>query len=179
MDDARSAICNHAAEPGSCTPMDLRRRRILDESSGQPKNCNYGGGASVECAWIAGLGAEVTARLALRFSHRLSGDHAVLEMDEDECGLGDVAYLAGTHRDVLEGSPAFAKKREASFAEAAQRTEQGVSGAGIDVRARSRLWAASPGCGRRDLRLRSRDRPGTACPSDKGARWGGPVRGRQ
>ena len=88
----------------------------------------------------------------------------MFEMDEDECGFGNVAYLAGAHHDVLEDFPAFAEKGEASFAEAAQGTEQGVSRAGIDTE-----FGAVFG-----LFHRSMD----AVPSDMGARCRGPVRGR-
>src|ERR1035441_2388591 len=64
------------------------------------------------------------------FSQRLSGDHLVLELDEDEGGLGNVADLAGAERDALEGPPALGQQGEAPLAEAAQRAQQGVAGAG-------------------------------------------------
>lgn len=41
---------------------------------------------------------------SLRFSHRLSGDHSVFEMDEGECGFGDAAYLAGAAVADPEGT---------------------------------------------------------------------------
>ena len=58
-------------------------------------------------------------KTSLRFSQRLLGDHAVFEMDEDECGFGDVADSAGAEGDVLEGAPALGEQGEAAFAEAA------------------------------------------------------------
>ena len=38
---------------------------MFDKSSGQPQDCNHGIGASVECTWIPGSGAEVAARRSL------------------------------------------------------------------------------------------------------------------
>jgi hypothetical protein len=58
--------------------MDPWRRGISDESSGQPKNCNYGVGASVECAWIARLGAEVTARRRLIDLYFFGGNEQIV-----------------------------------------------------------------------------------------------------
>jgi hypothetical protein len=44
----------------------------------EAKNCNYGGGASVECAWIAGLGAEVTVRRGLIDLYFFGGNEQVV-----------------------------------------------------------------------------------------------------
>src|SRR5438094_829173 len=54
-------------------------------------------------------------------------------MGEDEGGAGDVADFAGAGGDVLEGAPALVEQGEPAFAQAAQRTLDGVAGAGIDV----------------------------------------------
>src|SRR5258706_14930992 len=55
-------------------------------------------------------------------------------MGQDECGAGDVADLARTGGDVLEGAPAAGKQGKSAFTQAAQRTQDGVAGAGIDVK---------------------------------------------
>lgn len=57
----------------------------------------------------------------------------MLELDEDEGGLGDVADLAGAEHDALEGAPALGHQGEASLAQAAQRAQQRVAGTGIYV----------------------------------------------
>lgn len=53
-------------------------------------------------------------------SQRVSGESAVLEMREYECGFDDVANLAGAGGEVPQGAPAAGEQGEASFAEAAQ-----------------------------------------------------------
>ena len=71
-------------------------------------------------------------------------------MGEDEGGAGDVADLAGAGGDVLEGVPALGEQGEPVFAEAAQRAEDGVAGAGTNIEfppARGRLtgiWMPMP-----------------------------------
>jgi len=59
----------------------------------------------------------------VRFSQRLSGDHLVLDLREDECGFDDVAYLGRADGDVPEGAPAFLQEGEAAFALVAQAAE--------------------------------------------------------
>ena len=54
-------------------------------------------------------------------------------MGQDQGGSGDVADLAGAGGDVLEGAPAAREQGEPAFPQAAQRAEQGVAGAGIDI----------------------------------------------
>ena len=63
----------------------------------------------------------------------ISFDVAIFEMGQDQGGAGDVAGLAGAGGDVLEGAPAAGDQGEPAFAQAAQRAEQGVVGAGIDI----------------------------------------------
>src|SRR5579875_2173956 len=63
------------------------------------------------------------------FSRRISCDHLVLELDEDEGSGGDGADSAGADHDVLEGALALGWQGEAAVAAAAQR----VAGAGIEV----------------------------------------------
>ncbi|GLY69011.1 hypothetical protein Atai01_56300 [Amycolatopsis taiwanensis] len=41
----------------------------------------------------------------IEVSQQLSGESAVLEMGEDECGLDGRTELAGAGGDVLEGAP--------------------------------------------------------------------------
>jgi hypothetical protein len=57
----------------------------------------------------------------------------VLELDEDEGGLGDVADLAGAEHDALERTPALGHQGEAPLAQAAQRAQQRVAGAGVNI----------------------------------------------
>ena len=54
-------------------------------------------------------------------------------MDENECGSGDVGDSAGAESDVLQGAPALGEQGEPAFAEAAQGSQQGVAGAGVEV----------------------------------------------
>ena len=54
-------------------------------------------------------------------------------MGEDQGGPGDIADLARAGGDVLEGPPAASEQGESAFAQAAQRAEQCVAGAGIDI----------------------------------------------
>jgi hypothetical protein len=61
---------------------------------------------------------------------RLSFDHLVLELDEDERGFGDVADPARAGGD-MQGGPALGEQREAAFTEAAQRPDQGVAGPAV------------------------------------------------
>jgi hypothetical protein len=67
----------------------------------------------------------------LRFSQRLSVDHFVLELDEDERSFGDVADLAGTERDPLQGPPPLGHQREAAFALVTQGPQQRITGFGV------------------------------------------------
>jgi hypothetical protein len=50
---------------------------------------------------------------SLTFSQRLSDDHLVLELREDECGFRDDADAGGADGDVLEGVPALFQEGEA------------------------------------------------------------------
>jgi hypothetical protein len=52
----------------------------------------------------------------------------VLELDEDERGFGDVGDPARAGGNVLQGGPSLGEQREAAFAEAAQRPDQGIAG---------------------------------------------------
>ena len=54
-------------------------------------------------------------------------------MGQDEGGAGDIADLARAGGDVLEGAPGAGEQGEPAFAQAAQRAEQRVAGAGIDI----------------------------------------------
>ncbi|HYA52475.1 MAG TPA: FtsK/SpoIIIE domain-containing protein, partial [Streptosporangiaceae bacterium] len=69
----------------------------------------------------------------MRFSQRLSGDHLVLELHEDEDGFGDVADRGRADADVLHGAPALLHQREAAFALVAQGSEQRVAGFRVNV----------------------------------------------
>ena len=51
--------------------------------------------------------------MSMRFSQRLSRDHLVPELDEDEAGLGDVAHLARAEHDALEGATSLGHQGEA------------------------------------------------------------------
>src|SRR5947209_13587445 len=72
----------------------------------------------------AGLKRTKALGRTLRFSQRLSGDHLVLDLRENECGFHDVAYLGRADGDVLEGAPAFLQKGEAAFALVAEAAEE-------------------------------------------------------
>jgi hypothetical protein len=74
------------------------------------------------------------------FPQRLSRDHLVLELDEDEGGLGDVADLSRAERDALQGASALGHQSEAPFAQAAQRAQQRVAGPGIQVKLPAACW---------------------------------------
>jgi hypothetical protein len=71
----------------------------------------------------------------------ISFEVAVLELGKDKRGAGDVADFAGAGGDVLEGAPAAGEQGEPAFAQVAQGTLDGVSGAGIDVQ-----FKAAGGC---------------------------------
>jgi len=62
----------------------------------------------------------------LRFSQRLSADHLVLDLCEDECGHCDGADRGRVGGDVAEGAPTFLEKGEATFSLVAQAAEQDV-----------------------------------------------------
>jgi len=66
-------------------------------------------------------------------AQRLSADHLVLKLREEECGLGDIAYLGGIDGDVLNGLPSLGHEREAAFALVAEAAEQRVTGFRVDV----------------------------------------------
>src|SRR4051794_38608584 len=51
----------------------------------------------------------------LKFSQRLSADHLVFELHQDERGFGDVADRGRADHDVLQGAPALGHEREAAF----------------------------------------------------------------
>ena len=61
----------------------------------------------------------------------------MLELDEDEGGLGDVADFSGAEHDALECAPALGHQGEAPFAQAAQ---QRVAGPGIQVKLPAACW---------------------------------------
>src|SRR5260370_41141626 len=67
------------------------------------------------------------------FPQQLSRDHLVLELDEDEGGLGDVADFSWAEHDALEGPPALGQQGEAAFAQAAQRAQQRVDLCGANL----------------------------------------------
>lgn len=69
----------------------------------------------------------------MKFSQRLSFDHLVLELDEDEGGVGDVADQARADGDILQGGSALGEQREDAFAEAAQRPDQGIAGPAVSL----------------------------------------------
>src|SRR5205814_4800374 len=77
--------------------------------------------------------AAAKPRRAMRFSQRLSDDHLVLELHEDEDGFGDVADRGRANADVLHGAPALLHQGEAAFALVAQGSEQRVTGFRVDV----------------------------------------------
>jgi hypothetical protein len=54
-------------------------------------------------------------------------------MGQDERSPGDIADHAGAGGNVLQGASAAGERREPAFPHAAQGTEQGVAGAGIDI----------------------------------------------
>ena len=70
---------------------------------------------------------------ATEVSQRLSFDHFVLKLDEDERGLGDGADSAGAGGGMLESAPALGEQRKAALAETAGAADEGVAGAGIDI----------------------------------------------
>jgi hypothetical protein len=85
-------------------------------------------------------------------------------MGEDQGGPDDIADLAGAGGDVLQGSPAASEQGEPALAQAEQRAEQRVAGAGIDIE-------VPPVCG-----LPDRDMNADACAVISGsARAGSPV----
>jgi hypothetical protein len=79
------------------------------------------------------------------FSQRLSRDHLVLELDENEGGLVDVADFSGADRDVLEGPPALGHQGEAPLAQASKRAQQRVTGPGIQIKFPAACWLPDRG----------------------------------
>ena len=71
--------------------------------------------------------------VTMRFSQRLSADHLVLELHEDEDGFCDVADRCRAEHDVLQGAPPLGHQREAAFALVAQGAQQRVTGFRIDI----------------------------------------------
>jgi hypothetical protein len=60
----------------------------------------------------------------------------VLELDQDEDGLGYVADLAGAEHHPLQSPPPLGYQREAAFALAAHGAEQCVVGSGVRIELR-------------------------------------------
>ena len=79
---------------------------------------------------------------------RLSADHLVLELHEDERGSGDVADRGRAEADLLDGAPPLGHQREAALSLVAQGSQQRVAGSRTDVEFRPRR-ASSPGRARR------------------------------
>ena len=69
----------------------------------------------------------------MRFSQRLSADHLVLDLREDECCHCDGADRGRVGGDVPEGAPAFLQEGEAAFSLVAQAAEQDVAGDRVDT----------------------------------------------
>ena len=69
----------------------------------------------------------------LTFSQRLSGDHAVFELGENQRRLCDLSDFARADSDVLKSRPPLAKEGEPALAQAAQRAQQRVAGPGVKV----------------------------------------------
>jgi hypothetical protein len=69
----------------------------------------------------------------MRFSQRLSADHLVLELCEDEHGFADVADRGRADADVLDGAPSLGHQREAASALVAQGPQQRVTGSRVDA----------------------------------------------
>jgi hypothetical protein len=82
-----------------CTPEPCAQVRILLEALKSNTQANNVFLASYGLTWAN------VRHDPMRFSQRLSCDHPVLEVDEDERGFGDIADLAGADGDVLEGFP--------------------------------------------------------------------------
>src|SRR5262249_12386435 len=79
-------------------------------------------------------------------SQRLSRDHLVLELSEDERSADDVADPAGADHDPLQGAPALGEQGKAAFALAAQRGQQQVAGAGTDAQLPPLGWSFTVTC---------------------------------
>ena len=69
----------------------------------------------------------------VRFSQRVSADHLVLELHEDERGFYDVADRGRADRDSLQGAPPLGHQREAAFSLVAQGPQERVAGFRIDI----------------------------------------------
>src|ERR1051326_3397113 len=54
-------------------------------------------------------------------------------MGKYERGFDDVADLAGTGGDVMQGAPASGQDGESSLAQTTQSAEQGIVGTGVDI----------------------------------------------
>src|SRR5215218_5145992 len=54
-------------------------------------------------------------------------------MDQNEGGSDEVAGSAGAEGDVFESGPAFGEESESAFADAAQRAQEGVVGAVVEM----------------------------------------------
>jgi hypothetical protein len=108
---------------------------------------------------------------------RLSADHFVLELDQDEGGSGDVADRGRAEHNVLQGALPLGHQREAAFALVAQGSQQRVTGFRVDVQlaAGGLLTGANTPA---PALPHSLSRLGTAVRSGTGGPAAGPARGR-
>ncbi len=93
-------------------------------------------------------------------------------MGEDERGSRDAADLAGAGGDVLEGAPTAGEQREAAFAQAAQRAQEGVAGARADIEVASVCgmpdWSVNADARAVVARVGEGRQPGCGCLVERG-----------